>query len=271
MVIPWETSSPIRNKRRIILMTSGIYKITNKHTGQVYIGQSDNCERRLNEHQQKRQVPIDMWINMLGKDSFIYEVLEYCPLQELDIKEQEYIEKYDSINNGYNIQSGGYNNSIGNGNGRSKLTEQDVIIIRNAYNNHKAQKETYKQFKEKITFSQFQAIWQGKSWKHIMPEVFTKENKDFYTHQRQKENISLTKEEVLFYRKYYVNHTAKETYNKFCEDKGKEYLKQRTFERILIGDVRPESVYLDVPIYKKSLKKWELRGNPVSTIFESEE
>lgn len=28
----------------------GIYKITNKSNGKVYIGQSDNCERRISEH-----------------------------------------------------------------------------------------------------------------------------------------------------------------------------------------------------------------------------
>lgn len=28
----------------------GIYKITNKIDGKVYIGQSDNLERRLSEH-----------------------------------------------------------------------------------------------------------------------------------------------------------------------------------------------------------------------------
>lgn len=247
-------------------MTSGIYKITNKQNGKVYIGQSENCERRLSEHQQERFVPIDMWINMLGKENFTYEILEYCASSELDAKEQQYIKQYDSISQGYNSQIGGYNNSIGEGNGRAKLTEEDVIIIRQAYNNHKTQKETYEQFKDKVTFSQFQGVWQGRSWSHIMPEVFTQENKDFYTYQRQKENTSLTLDEVLEYRKYYVNHTYKEVYQKLCEDKGKDFLKERTFQRILVGDVRPESSYLDIPIYKKSLKKWELRGNPVSTI-----
>lgn len=30
----------------------GIYKITNKNTGQVYIGQSVDIERRIQEHKQ---------------------------------------------------------------------------------------------------------------------------------------------------------------------------------------------------------------------------
>ena len=30
-------------------MTNGIYKITNKINGKTYIGQSNNCERRIAE------------------------------------------------------------------------------------------------------------------------------------------------------------------------------------------------------------------------------
>ena len=43
---------------------SGIYKITNKENGKVYIGQSNNCERRLSEHRQEKFVPIDYIINI---------------------------------------------------------------------------------------------------------------------------------------------------------------------------------------------------------------
>ena len=50
----------------------GIYKITNKNNGKVYIGQSNNCERRILEHQQERSIPIDIWINIIGKDNFDY-------------------------------------------------------------------------------------------------------------------------------------------------------------------------------------------------------
>lgn len=32
----------------------GIYKITNKNNGKVYIGQSNNVERRIAEHKRKR-------------------------------------------------------------------------------------------------------------------------------------------------------------------------------------------------------------------------
>lgn len=91
----------------------GIYKITNKNNGKVYIGQSNNVERRLSEHKQKRTQTIDNIINVLGVENFDFEIAEECNQDDLDKKEKEYIEKYDSVSNGYNIQKGGVNNSIG--------------------------------------------------------------------------------------------------------------------------------------------------------------
>lgn len=98
-----------------------------------------------------------------------------------------------------------------------------------------------------------------------MPEVFTEENKHYYISEQMKTRALLTKEEVLFYRQYYINHTRDEVYKKFLEDKG-AMLKQNIFQKILIGDVRKESIYNEVPVYKKSLKRWELNGEPVQTM-----
>lgn len=249
----------------------GIYKITNKNNGKVYIGQSNNVERRLSEHKQKRTQTIDNIINVLGVENFDFEIVEECNQDDLDKKEKEYIEKYDSVSNDYNIQKGGVNNSIGEGNGRARVSEKDVIYIRTAYDHHKSPKEIYeKDFKSKITKNQFQAIWQGKSWSHIMPEVLTEENKKYYISEQNKTKALLSKEETLKYRKIYMHKTREEVYKNFILDKG-GILKKRTFFKLLLGDVRKNSIYTDVPVYKKKQKIWELRGEPVSTILESEE
>ena len=249
----------------------GIYKITNKNNGKVYIGQSDNIERRISEHKRKKNQTIDDYINILGVENFTFEIVEECALEDLDKKEQEYIDKYDSQKNGYNLQKGGFNNSQGEGNGRALLTEEEVIFIRICYNNHEQPSEIFeKYFKNKITKNQFQSVWQGRSWSTIMPEVFTEENKKYYSSEIMKQKVTLSKEEVIYYRKYYINHTRTETYNKFLQDKG-DILKKRTFEKILIGDVKNNSFYKDIPIYSKYRKRWELNGEPVSTISESGE
>lgn len=61
-----------------------------------------------------------------------------------------------------------------------------------------------------------------------MPEVYTEENKNFYKSGINLENILITKEELLEYRKYYVNHTYLETYEKLVKEKGQIFT-QRTF------------------------------------------
>ena len=246
----------------------GIYKITNKLDGKVYIGQATNLERRLSEHKQKRALTIDDYINFIGVENFEFSIIEECAKEELDKKEQLYIEQYDSQKNGYNIQKGGFNNSCGEGNGRARLTEQDVVIIRQAYNNHKKQKEIYEQFKEKTTWSNFQNVWQGRNWTYIMPEVYTEENKNWYKTQNSiGENGTsaiFTNEQVLQYRKKYVNMTAKEIYEK---EQLQEKITYTSFQKILWG----ESYKKDIPIYKKSKKQWYLNEEPVSTISVSGE
>ena len=248
----------------------GIYKITNKENGKVYIGQSNNVERRILEHKKARTMTIDAYINVLGVDKFDFEVLEECLEKELDDKEQQYIAEYDSCKNGYNIQAGGCNNVQGESNGRARLTEEEVRFIRQCYAEHRSQKEIYETyFANKISKSAFQSVWQGKSWTNVMPEVLTPENKLYYTSTQNKTKAKLSPEEVLRYRKYYVNHTRAETLEKFIEDYGPDFLKPRTFEKILIGDVRDVSVYTEIPVYKKMSKRWELNGVPVSTSDES--
>lgn len=214
----------------------GIYKITNKIDGKVYIGQATNLLKRLSEHKRKRTLTIDDYISFLGVENFDFSILEECSEKELNEKEQFYIQQYNSQKNGYNIQKGGYNNSSGEGNGRARLTEQDVIIIRKAYNDHKKQKEIYEQFKDKTTWSNFQNIWQGNSWSYIMPEVYTEENKNWYKTQNSVgENGAsaiFTNEQVLNYRKKYEYMTAKEIYeNEKLQDK----IAYPSFQKILWG------------------------------------
>ena len=246
----------------------GIYKITNKLNGKVYIGQSDNCERRIKEHKRIRSVDIDDYINVLGADNFTYEIIKECEKSELDSLEQFYIQQYDSKNNGYNIQKGGYNNSSGEGNGRARLTEEEVIIIRKAYANHEKQRDIYNQFKDKISWGQFQGIWQGLSWTYIMPEVYTEENKLYYTYYNcvgeNSPGAAFTNEEVLKYRKEYVNLSAKEIYEKYNLS---DRIKYPNFQKTLWGAAYNK----DVPVYKKKEKQWYLNNEPVSTISESGE
>lgn len=231
----------------------GIYKITNKLNGKAYVGQSNNIQRRFNEHKRcgaKSRIPLDVAIQKYGENNFSFEVLEICSIEELNKKESYWIETYDTANKGYNCSLGGGQQSIGEHNGRAKLNEQDIIDIRISYNNHLKQKQVYEKYKDKISFTYFQNLWQGRSWSHIMPEVFTQENKDYYINQNslgsQGSKAAFSDEEVMLIRKRYVTESAKDIYKDYSNR-----VKYNTFQAILWG-----RTYQNLPIYKKKEKKW---------------
>ena len=233
----------------------GIYKITKKENGKSYIGQSNDIERRIKENQYKTDLAIELAIRKYGVDAFNYEVLEQCSLEELDAKEIYWIQYYNTFKGfGYNCNKGG-GDSRGENNGRTNLKNEDVAYIRECYDLHKRRKEVYKQFKDKISFSAFASIWDGTTWKDIKPEVYTKENKEYYMYHAtdggSSEGAILTDEEVMNCRNRYIKETAKEIYKDF-EDR----ISYQTLQQILWG-----RHYKHLPIYSKKKKEWINKGS----------
>ena len=94
-----------------------IYKITSP-SNRIYIGQTINSvEKRWTEHIEDAHRSyknhckvLNKAIRKYGHKNFIIEIVEECRDEDLDIKEIEYIEKYNSqIPNGMNIKLGGSN------------------------------------------------------------------------------------------------------------------------------------------------------------------
>lgn len=95
---------------------TGIYKIENKVTGQVYIGQSTNIKRRFKDHMVRafnnfpsnEQYNNELYIDLrrYGKENFTFMVIEECQKEELKEKEAYWIGVYNSYLNGYNLNSG---------------------------------------------------------------------------------------------------------------------------------------------------------------------
>lgn len=110
-----------------------IYKITNKINQKIYIGKtSREPELRWKEHLQyathqpeRYNTPLYLAMRKYGINNFHFEIVEDNILdeQELNLKEQKYIQLYKSMShqNGYNIVLGG-----DGGRTSSKLTEDDV-------------------------------------------------------------------------------------------------------------------------------------------------
>ena len=96
----------------------GIYKITNKINGKVYIGQSQDICKRWHEH--KNNIKRERYSHVLlykafikyGIDNFIFEIVEKCEENSLSEREIYYIDKFRSYvgfddSNGYNMTLGG--------------------------------------------------------------------------------------------------------------------------------------------------------------------
>jgi group I intron endonuclease len=81
-----------------------IYKTTNLINGKIYIGQ----DSKNNPEYLGSGTIIKRAINKYGKENFKKEILDIClDKEELDIKEIYWIKELKSIENGYNISSGG--------------------------------------------------------------------------------------------------------------------------------------------------------------------
>lgn len=91
-------------------MHSGIYKVTNKLNGKIYIGQSSNIEERWKNHlRAKDNTHFHNALQKYGKDNFIWEIIE-DGLNDSKIRferEKFWISFYKSNIIGYNMTSGG--------------------------------------------------------------------------------------------------------------------------------------------------------------------
>ena len=115
-----------------------IYCITNIINGKKYIGKTlKSVEKRFKEHLEdyKRnrceKRPLYDAIKKYGKENFKVEILLECDENILSEKEQEFILKYDTYNNGYNATMGGDGTIL-----------YDYKKIINVYKNTKSVKQT---------------------------------------------------------------------------------------------------------------------------------
>lgn len=92
-------------------MKTGIYKILNKVNNKVYIGSAIDIKKRWRDHKwhlihaKHHNSHLQSSFNKYGLDVFEFLILSECPVEELLIKEKEYIKLFNSDNNqfGYNV------------------------------------------------------------------------------------------------------------------------------------------------------------------------
>lgn len=101
--------------RRIVgeKKTCGIYKITNINTEECYIGQSVDIAERWKSHikcglgiEASSTNKLYNAMQRIGVWNFTFEVIEECPKDQLDEKEKQWIDFYNSKELGYNKTKG---------------------------------------------------------------------------------------------------------------------------------------------------------------------
>jgi group I intron endonuclease len=83
-----------------ISKTSGVYILLNSKSKKIYIGQTNNLRKRWMEHRAMLRgnyhanSKLQRAWNKYGENSFKFQVLEYCSVEQLDEREQHYLDIY---------------------------------------------------------------------------------------------------------------------------------------------------------------------------------
>lgn len=151
----------------------GIYMWTSTITNEKYIGQSVDIEKRRAAHERNWKYENSKFYEAVraqgGIQNFTFQILEECEVSQLDDREQYYIELYDTFYNGLNDTKGGQLQfSVGECNGRTQMTEAEVLQLRQqVYNQHQNMWDLYPQYADKISKSSFWAMIHGLTWKSV--------------------------------------------------------------------------------------------------------
>lgn len=169
----------------------GIYKITNKINGNSYIGLSVDIKRRWKEHFQRHKDSTNKEYEKVlykafrkyGIENFDFDIIEECSLEELREREKYWIAYFDTYHHGYNATEGGEDivPLPGEKHPNHKLTENDVIYIRKLWASRSlSTREMYYEYQHLIGKSGFKKIYTWQTWKNILPELNTEENRAWH-------------------------------------------------------------------------------------------
>ena len=201
----WDTVKKVR----------GIYKVTNKINGKVYIGQSVDIGRRWREHMTaKDDIYFHKAIQKYGVENFEWEVIEQCKKKDLDEREIYWIEYYDSFNKGYNCTKGGDSGPVMYGEGNPNWKGGVTLDPEYSKQWYEANKEKRKEY-DKKQYKQWYETNKGKikEYKEANKEKIKQQMKEWYEVNKDEKKEYYKKQ----YKQWYETN----------KEKRKEYDKQR--------------------------------------------
>lgn len=213
-----------------------IYKILNRKTGSVYIGKTNNFERRKREHlsiafnsnSEDYNKLLYRKIREYGIENFEFSVIEECLDIEWQEKEKYWIKYYNSFKGiGYNESEGGDGVPIGS------IVEKDILLIISELKENKITQEKIAK-KYNISSSVISNINNG---------LLLKQSNITYPIRQ-----NLISTEKLFLLKNLLENTTL-SFKAISEELG---LSESTVKKINYGSIKHEDIFTSFPVRKLS-------------------
>lgn len=242
----------------------GIYLIKNLINNKIYIGQSIDIKRRIQEHLRSSQpekysikserdskLPIHKAMNKYGIDNFSVNILELCPKEELDSKEIKWISLLQSNNKsiGYNLTSGGQKSFSlkGEEHSQAKLTQQDVEKIKYLLKNTNLTLGEISQKYSNISKSTLSLINQGKIW-FSEKDKYPIRKTEYGNKGEKNPKAKFTDEQVNEIRKKYSEGIKL----KQIQEEYQNIASRSAIKAIIYGET-----YKHLPIWNNKTKSWK--------------
>lgn len=235
-------------------MTCGIYRLVFEGTDRVYIGQSENIEVRFSRHLSRfknGEAPFKLQEAYINFGAPKFEVLITCTSKELNNKENEFIQLYDTFNSGLNtLEKAGPPCLSGIGNGNSKYSKEQIYKVFIETIEHPELTQQQVSDISGVSISSVRDIIYGKTHKWLQEEY-----PDKYEYMCSMKDTRVR----ISYDKYSKNGTGNKKYPSIVSPEGvihSDISNAREFARINGLDQSSLSMLLNG--HRKSHKGWKL-------------
>jgi group I intron endonuclease len=236
----------------------GVYCIKNIITNKLYVGSSIDIENRIKQHKnmlknnKHHSIKLQHSYAKHGENNFLFEIIEECDENLLLEKEQDYINKLNSFNNGYNCSKHTQNPMLGRK--HSEETKLKISESQSGEKHHFYGQTLSVEHKEKLriaglgriqTESTKQLISKNQKGKKLKPEHIQKII-DYHTGKQLSENHKNKISESMKGEKnhFYGQKHSEETLKLISDKKtGQKHTEETKIKMINSAKIKDKSFY----------------------------